>query len=141
MFEEIYLRNLDKDIWKLSDYIQNHKPKKIKTHNRSLSEDEWIQVKSILEKNIFIVKVGTCRFGFSCAINIVKITEPVYPMIPFEFETILSLESYHLPGGKAKFDEGWEEFYPFFNNSEKWWHHSGEPFLKIVIFIHWRFLS
>lgn len=73
-------------------------------------------MKLILQENIFAVEVITCRFGFTCGINIIKIIEPSYPLLPFEFENILSLESYHLPGNDVKFNEGWEKFSPFFNN-------------------------
>lgn len=120
--DEVFLENLDSQIWKIEDIIvsegNKRKKKKWKSYNRSLTETEWNGVKLILEKNIFAVEVSTFRFGFTCGIDIIKVIEPTYPLLPFEFETILSLESYHLPGGDSKFDEGWEKFYPFFNNKE-----------------------
>lgn len=118
MFKELFLRDLDKKLWKFGNYLIKNKTKKVKIFNRSLSENEWSELKLILQENIFAVEVATCRFGFTCGINIIKIIEPSYPLLPFEFENILSLESYHLPGSNISFNEGWEKFSPFFNNSK-----------------------
>lgn len=122
--KELFLQDLDKKLWKFENYRDTFRIRKIKTYNQSLSEDEWTTIKSILEENIFVVQVTPFRFGFTCGIHIIKIIEPIYPGIPFEFENILSLESYHLPGNNTNgdksvgFDEGWEKFSPFFNNSK-----------------------
>lgn len=118
MFKELFLRDLDKKLWKFGNYLIKNKIKKVKIFNRPLSENEWSELKLILQENIFVVEVTTCEFGFTCGINIIKIIEPLYPLLPFEFENILSLESYHLPGSNATFDKGWEQFSPFFNNSK-----------------------
>lgn len=113
--KELFLQDLDKKLWKFQNYRDYFKIKKAKVYNQSLSEEEWAILKLILEENIFAVTVSTFRFGFTCGIHIIKIIEPLYPLIPFEFEYILSLESYHLPGNSS-FNEGWEQFSPFFNN-------------------------
>lgn len=114
-----YLTNLCKELWRTTAPSRGF-PNGMAVEARRLTEEEWVKVKDILDRGIYIYQMSNACMGFGCGMSVGEMHSALYPGLPEEVTWHLFITNDHLPASETtrrnqvpSFKDGWRVFSPY----------------------------